>query len=485
MKKSVVIVGAGPAGLTAAYELVKQGFQPTVLEKMPKVGGISRTENYNGYHFDIGGHRFYTKVSEVEQLWHEVLQHDFIKVERLSRIYYRHKFFNYPINIVNVIRNLGLWESFKIFLSYLSAQAFPNPTEETLEDWVINRFGKRLYLTFFKTYTEKVWGIPCNQIRAEWAEQRIKGLSFISTLKKAILGSGDVKSLIEQFEYPKLGPGMMWEAFQRAVEDRQGKVHLKSDVLKISTQNNRVVAVTAQTPQGVVELPAEHFISSMPLAELISKLEPKVPAEIAAAAQGLKYRDFLIVAIVIERDNLFPDNWIYIHNKDVKVGRIQNFKNWSALMVPEKGKSCLGMEYFCNEDDPLWRMSNPDLISLAKEEIGRIGLAQSSEVSDGTVIRQLKAYPVYDETYRQHLETLQKYLQTIPNLQTIGRNGMHRYNNQDHSMLTGLLAARNILGEQHDLWNVNTERSYYEEFSVKESLNEAVKTENQGQEVAS
>jgi protoporphyrinogen oxidase len=465
----VAIVGAGPAGLTAAYELVKEGIIPVVLEKGDKVGGIARTETYKGYRFDIGGHRFYTKVEAVQQLWQEVLGNEFIKVPRLSRIFYRGKFFNYPISAFNTLFNLGIIESALIMLSYLKVRIWPLREEKTFEEWVINRFGKRLYKTFFKTYTEKVWGIPCSEIQADWAAQRIKGLSLTTAIINALFGSNDTKTLIKEFDYPALGPGMMWEKFAEAVENKDGKVYLDTKVISLDREGNKIKSITAEHNGELVQYSADNFITSMPISALVARMKPQPPEEVLHAARSLKYRDFLIVSLIVDSKDLFPDNWIYIHSPEVKVGRIQNFKNWSAALVPDASKSCLGMEYFCSVGDEIWEMSDAELVELATRELVGLGLATTADVEDGVVIRQPKAYPVYDAEYRGHLRVLEGFLKGIDNLQTIGRNGMHRYNNQDHSMLTGMLAVRNILGEKHDLWDVNTERSYYEDFSVDRS----------------
>jgi protoporphyrinogen oxidase len=465
---SVLVVGGGPAGLTAAYELVKRGSQAIVLEQSGQVGGIARTEVYKGYRFDIGGHRFFTKVNEVNQLWQEVMGDRFIKVPRLSRIYYGGKFFSYPLQVLDTLSNLGVRESLHILMSYIKIKVRPLNQEESLQDWVTNRFGRRLFQTFFKTYTEKVWGIPCDKIQADWAAQRIQGLSLRTAVMNALFQVNNTKTLIKEFDYPVLGPGEMWDRFQEAIELRGGEVHLNSGVVKLHRQGQRITHAIVRQGNKLVELPTEQIISSMPVTALIRQLEPAAPMEVQAAAKALKYRDFLIVPIVIDRDDLFPDNWIYIHSPEVKVGRIQNFKNWSAAMVPEAGKTCLGMEYFCSQGDELWEMSNEALIDLAKREIEALGLAQASEVEDGTVIRQPKAYPVYDRDYRENLEIIQHYLETFENLQTVGRNGMHRYNNQDHSMLTAVLAVQNLYGGNHDLWSVNTERSYHENFTREE-----------------
>jgi len=465
----VAIVGAGPAGLTAAYELVKEGIIPVVLEKGDKVGGIARTETYKGYRFDIGGHRFYTKVAAVQQLWQEVLGNEFIKVPRLSRIFYRGKFFNYPISAFNTLFNLGIIESALIILSYVKVRIWPLPEETTFEQWVINRFGERLYKTFFKTYTEKVWGIPCSEIQADWAAQRIKGLSLTTAIINALFGSNDTKTLIKEFDYPALGPGMMWEKFAEAVEKKDGKVYLDTKVISFEREGNKIKSITAEQNGELVQYSADNFITSMPISALVARMKPQPPEEVLHAARSLKYRDFLIVALIVDSPNLFPDNWIYIHSPEAQVGRIQNFKNWSAALVPDASKTCLGMEYFCNEGGELWKMSDAELVELATRELAQLGLAKVADVEDGVVIRQPKAYPVYDGEYRGHLQVLEGFLRGMENLQTIGRNGMHRYNNQDHSMLTGILAVRNLLGEKHDLWDVNTERSYYEDFSVDRS----------------
>lgn len=460
---STLVIGAGPAGLTAAYELARNGRPPLVVEASPFVGGIARTECYKGYRFDIGGHRFFTKVEEVEALWHEVLGDEMIAVPRLSRIYYNGKFFNYPLSLANVVGGLGVVESFLIFCSYLKARARPLPSEDSFEEWVVNRFGDRLYRTFFKTYTEKVWGMPCSQIRADWAAQRIKGLSFASAVKNALFGGSEVKSLISTFQYPRLGPGQMWEAFAREVGERGGEVRLQSKAARIRHDGSRVLSVELESPVGTEAVEPEQVVASMPISKLVAAMDPAAPEPVRRAAASLRYRDFLIVCLVLDKEGLFPDNWIYVHSPEARVGRIQNFGNWSKAMIGEEGTSCLGMEYFCNQDDDLWAMDDRDLVDLAGRELAALGLAPGAQVSDGFVIRQKKAYPVYDEHYRGHLEVIRQWLDGFENLQTIGRNGMHRYNNQDHSMLCGLYAARNLLGESHDLWEVNTERSYYEE----------------------
>ena len=425
----VVVIGAGPGGLTAAYLLAKEGVAVTVLEADDIVGGISRTVEYNGYRFDIGGHRFFTKVAPVEALWHEVLGDEFISVPRLSRIHYRGKFFDYPLRAKNALQGLGPYEAVRIVLSYIRAQVKPNPTEETFEQWVSNRFGKRLYQIFFKTYTEKLWGIPCTEIRAEWAAQRIQNLS----LGKAMLSaaslnrrSKDIKSLINEFQYPRFGPGQMWEMCTERVRALGSKVLLRHAVTAIEMSGRKAVAVRAQTPAGEVRIPADHVISTMPVRNLVQSITPAAPPAIRNAGDGLRYRDFVTVALILDKADLFPDNWIYIHTPGVKVGRIQNFNNWSRAMVPDPETTCLGLEYFCFEGDGLWTTSDADLVALATKELDQLGLAQGARVKDAAVVRMPKAYPIYDSTYAEHLKEVRSYIDPISNLHLIGRNGMHK-----------------------------------------------------------
>jgi protoporphyrinogen oxidase len=459
----VVIIGAGPAGLAAAYELVRQGLRPLVLEQSDRLGGIARTETYNGYHFDIGGHRFFTKNEIISQLWQEMMGDDFLKVTRMSRIYYQDRFFNYPLSLISTLSNLGLVESTLIVLSYLQAKISPHPAEDTLEQWITNRFGTRLYRTFFQTYTEKVWGIPCHNIRADWAAQRVKGLSLMTAVADALFGNQKAKTLIGEFNYPRKGPGMMWQRFQQAIEAGGGEVWFNSRVVGLTGKNGSIYRVTCARKNETVEIPVGHLLSSMPLANLVALLESKPPEKVLAAARKLTYRAFLIVGLIVAKKALFPDQWIYVHSPDVRVGRIQNFKNWSAAMVPDPDKTSIGMEYFCNEGDAFWNLPDEELIDLASQELSRLGLAAIDEVTDGVVVRQPKAYPIYNNEYGSHLETVRAFTATIANLQTIGRNGMHRYNNMDHSMITGIRASQNILGAHYDLWQVNEEDAYLEE----------------------
>jgi protoporphyrinogen oxidase len=469
-QRDVVIIGGGPAGLTAAYQLCKSGIKSVVLEKDRQVGGIARTVNYKGYRFDIGGHRFFTKVKAVDAMWREVLsEREFLRRGRLSRIYYNKKFFNYPLKPANALFGLGVWNSVLIGFSYLWAQLFPKRTETSFEDWVSNRFGKRLYRTFFKTYTEKVWGIPCSELSAEWAAQRIKGLSLLSAVRNAFSkqnggAKGEViKTLIDAFDYPAKGPGMMWERVTEIVESQGAEVKMGAEVAAIHWSPGKVEALAIDSGGQRSTLRAKHFISSMPVRELIQKLDPPAPQAVIDAASDLKYRDFLTVALILKRSDAFPDNWIYIHDPQVQVGRIQNFKNWSEQMVPDPSTTCLGLEYFCFEHDGLWDTPDRELVRLAAREIELLGLAKEADVIDGSVVRMPKAYPVYDGTYTVSLNAVRAFLASIPNIQLVGRNGMHKYNNQDHSMLTAMLAVENILGAKHDLWQVNADQEYHEE----------------------
>jgi len=459
----VVIVGAGPAGLAAGHELTEHGVQPVILERDSRVGGIARTESYKDYYFDIGGHRFFTKNKEINRLWRELLGDDMLMVKRLSRIYYRGRYFNYPLRPANAFFNLGPVESMQILISYCRARIFPTAEENSFEEWVTNRFGARLYRTFFKTYTEKVWGIPCSEIRADWAAQRIKGLSLVVAVANAMFGGQKTKSLIEEFSYPKLGPGMMWESFMDRIVAENGEVRLNAEVSALHHDRKMITAVECRQGETTDTVAAAHCISSIPVPKLVQLLKPQPPEEILRAADNLSYRAFIIVVLIIDDPSLFPDQWLYIHSPAVKVGRIQNFKNWSRFMVPDQNCTSLGMEYFCNENDRMWKMADSELVETAIGDMVELRLAERTQVIDSYVVRQSHAYPVYDSEYRKNLETIRSYLETFSNLQTIGRSGMHRYNNMDHSMQTGILAAKNCLGEKHDLWSINEEKSYLEE----------------------
>ena len=466
----VVILGCGPAGLAASYELIKSGTRPLILEKSDKIGGIARTEMYNGYCFDIGGHRFFTKNEQISQIWQEMLGDDFLKVPRVSRIYYRSRFFNYPLQAFDALSKLGILESSLIFLSYIKAQLFLFSEEKTFEQWVSKRFGKRLYKTFFKTYTEKIWGIPCHKIQADWAAQRIKGLSLIVAISNALIKTQGAKSLIEEFDYPLKGPGMMWQRFLEKVEEGGGQVSFNAEVIKIKHENGRIISVGyIDEDNRKKEVVCRHLISSIPITKLVTLFDPKVPDEVLKAAQNLSFRAFIIVILIIDKKDLFPDQWIYVHSPNVKVGRIQNFKNWSKAMLPDHHKTSIGMEYFCNEGDDKWRMSDDELKALAFREFTHLDLAKGGTVIDSFVVRQPDAYPVYDQSYKEHLGVIGDFLGNLNNFQTIGRSGLYRYNNMDHSMQTGMLAAQNVLGASHNLWEVNEEKEYLEEDKGKKA----------------
>jgi len=465
-----LIIGAGPAGLTAAYELMKAGSKSTIIEADTQVGGLSRTVNHRGYRFDIGGHRFFSKVPLINQVWDEILREDFLVRPRLSRIYYRDHFFDYPLKAMDAVAGLGPVEAMLVMLSYAKARLASSKEESNFEQWVSNRFGYRLYEIFFKTYTEKVWGIPCNEISADWAVQRIKNLSLQEALRNALLGSGKAKdgqvitTLIDQFHYPRFGPGMMWERCQEQLSSQGTDTIRGVKVEKIRHRKGRVDCVYGRTRSGeMVEFDADHLISTMPLRSLIQAMDPAPPDEVLQAAANLRYRDYLTAVLMVKREDVFPDNWIYIHSPEVKMGRIQNYKNWSPHMDPDQSRTSLGLEYFLWDKDEEWNWSEDRLIELGIRECVQLGLVERDEVEDGTVVRMKKAYPVYDQKYNESVATVRRFLESLANIQTVGRNGLHRYNNQDHSMLTGIYAARNILGETNDVWSVNTEMEYHEE----------------------
>lgn len=460
-----IIIGAGPAGLTAAFELANSDCRPLVCEASPWIGGIARTHVWEGNRIDIGGHRFFTKSEDVKNLWAQMLDEPMLRVPRISRIYYKGRFYHYPLQILDTVRNLGVIESILMLFSYMWARINPTLPEDSFEEWVRNRFGDRLYRTFFKTYTEKVWGIPCTEIRADWAAQRIHGLTLITSVANAIRNNGRVKTLIKQFDYPRLGPGMLWESAARKIEYKGGQVVLNARVIGLNHINGRVLSVVVEHQNGQQEIRCDQVISSMPISTLVANLNPPPPDMVLEAASLLSYRDFLIVALTCRKSDVFPDNWVYIHSPDAKVGRIQNFRNWSKDMVASGVGTTLGMEYFCSRGDELWTMSDDQLVMLARREIVNLGLVNEDDLdTEGYVIRELNAYPVYDADYRQHLDSLRAYFHGFSNLQTVGRNGMHRYNNQDHSMLAGHHAALRLLDRPElDPWEVNTERSYYEE----------------------
>jgi len=480
------VVGAGPAGLTTAYTLAKAGRDVLVIEQDPVyVGGISRTVNYKGFLFDIGGHRFFSKSKEVVALWNEILPDDFIDRPRLSRIFYKNKFYAYPLRAFEALRNLGLWQSAACLASFAYAKAFPVKAPKTFHQWVRNQFGERLFSIFFKTYTEKVWGMGCDEISADWAAQRIKGLNLGSAVldglrrsfgAKAKKSDGPVaKTLIESFRYPRRGPGMMWDAAAAKIKAFGGDVLLGRKLKSLRWDEAKALwSIKVETGSGVEETyVARHVVSSAPIRDLMARLSP-APLSLLHARQ-LKYRDFLTVVLIGQSKKMLPDNWIYIHDPNVKVGRVQNFRSWSPDMIPDPVSTCLGLEYFCFEGDGLWTSSDEELIALAKQEIAHIGLMQADYVTDACVVRQKKAYPVYDDAYADNVAVIRRDLQiSFPALHLVGRNGMHKYNNQDHAMMTGMLTAANILaGERrYDVWQVNEDAEYGEEgiSGAKEAL---------------
>lgn len=472
-QKHVVIMGAGPAGLTAAYELaVHQQVGVTVLEKDSQyVGGISRTVEHDGYRFDIGGHRFFSKSKEIEDLWTEILGDDLLVRPRLSRIIYKGKYFDYPLKALNALRNLGPLETIRCISSYIVARLAPTHNPKNLEDWVTNQFGQRLFQIFFKTYTEKVWGISTKELSADWAAQRIKGLSLMAAIKTAILpqkakkGGAVIKTLIDEFRYPRRGPGELWEKTAEIVAQKGYPVRMGREIVSIQHDGQQVTGIVTRDADGNTQVErGTHYISTLPMRELVYAFDPLLPTHISRAADGLKYRDFLTVALIVAKAEMFPDNWIYLHDPDIVAGRIQNFKNWSPDMVPDTNKTCLGLEYFCFEGDGLWASSDDELVKLASKDLLQLKMCQPAEILGGFVVRQPKAYPVYDDEYKLHVRTIRDYLEEhAANLQLVGRNGMHHYNNQDHSMMSALCAARNIATDAHlDPWSVNTDAEYHE-----------------------
>lgn len=533
--KTAIIIGAGPAGLTAAFELLKRtDVRPVVLEKDVYMGGISKTVNYKGNRIDIGGHRFFSKSDRVMDWWLEQMpmqatgnESETIQYQRMSRsvaggspeaeargdavmllrprksrIYYLRRFFEYPITLsTDTLQKLGLFRTARIGVSYIQSSMFPVKNEKSLEDFFINRFGRELYLTFFKSYTEKVWGVPCSEISAEWGAQRIKGLSVWKTLAHAakkvfakpgktegLAQKGTETSLIEKFLYPKLGPGQMWEYVAEKVKAGGGTITTRQRVDKVLTDGNRVSAieVTDLDTGASSQLRGDYFFSTMPVRDLIRAMGDVPPKNVREVSEGLMYRDFITVGLLVNKlkiredsesgSKLIKDNWIYIQEPDVTIGRLQIFNNWSPHLVADSTKVWLGLEYFCNDTDDIWKMADRDLIELGKQELSKIGIIEAGEVVDGTVLRVEKTYPAYFGTY-DRFDEIRHFVDGFENLFLIGRNGMHRYNNQDHSMLTAMTAVDNIVAgvvEKANLWDVNTEKEYHEE---KDKTSEEVKTE--------
>jgi protoporphyrinogen oxidase len=465
------VLGGGPAGLTAAYVLALQGRPGAVFEADGTVGGIAKTVEFNGYRFDLGGHRFFTKLKPIERLWEEMLGDDLLTRPRLSRIYYNGKFLAYPLVAKDVIKRLGVVESFLCALSYVGSRLRPRREAVSFEDWVTTRFGKRLYETFFRSYTEKVWGISGKDIKAEWAAQRIKNFSLFKAVL-AMLGvrRTHVTTLIEEFRYPRLGPGQMWETFRRRVEENGIAVHMNRPCVAIRHEDDHVTSVLIRSNGDEVEYPVDSVVSSIPLSELVLSLRPEPPPDIVAAARRLRYRELCLVALILDDAQPFPDNWIYLHDSGTRAGRVQNFAAWSPDMVVP-GTTCLGVEYFCFEGDEIWEMPDADAVRLATRELARIGLVDPERVVDGVKVRVPRAYPMYDANYAAAVAVIRPYLERFDNLQTCGRNGLHRYNNQDHSMWTAILATLNVTdGRSFDVWSVNVDEDYLEHGEVADEV---------------
>jgi protoporphyrinogen oxidase len=457
----ILIIGAGPSGIAAMYELSRHGKPVLLIEESERLGGIARTENYRGFLFDIGGHRFFTKNERIDFIWCRMLGNQFLTVNRISRIFYNGRYFSYPLKPMEVLRKFGLWESIRVVFSYLRSHVMIRKDPENLEEWMILKFGRRLYQRFFERYSEKVWGVSCHEIESDWASQRINGLSLTEVLLNFFRKIG-VKSLIESFNYPVLGPQMMWKRFAEDSIAAGSKISMKCCAKTVFHDNRRVQSVSCNDNGESRLIPCDFLLSSIPIPHLIKGLQPSPPPPVREAARRLKFRAFIQVGLIVQIPNLFPDQWIYIHDPNLKVGRIQNFTNWSSAMVPDPSFSSLGMEYFCDINDELWRQSDDELVQLASREFEELGLGHAKQVADGFVVREPYAYPVYNKDYKKHIEVIRTYLSRFENLITMGRNGMHRYNNMDHAMLTGMLAAENVLGAKHDLWNVNEEKEYLE-----------------------
>lgn len=466
-----VVFGAGPAGLAAALSLVERGAEAEVLEASQFVGGLSRTFSEGGYIFDLGGHRFFTRFDEVQALWERVLGEDFIVRPRKSRILYAGRFFDYPLRATDALRGLGPVESARCAASYARARVRPRGGERTFEEWVQNRFGRRLFDIFFRTYTERVWGIPTDQIGADWAAQRVKNLELGTAILRALrLKAPDrsVTSLIETFHYPRLGPGQMYERMAERAVDGGANLRLRHSVVGVEHDGRRVLRAMATAPGATAgttvetSVAGDQFFSSMPLTLLLRAMQPPPPPDVLEAAAQLKFRNLIVVALRCDQPRLFDDTWIYVHDPRLKACRVQNYGNWSPNLVPDPQTSSLGVEYFCDPDDDTWRMSDADVISLATSEVRAAGLLNGANVTTGVVLRAPRAYPVYRIGYEVHLARIVDWLRRFENLQPIGRYGMFKYNNSDHSILTALLAVENAFGANHDLWRVNTDSDYQE-----------------------
>jgi len=514
---TAIIIGAGPAGLTAAIELQRKSkIKPILIEASQEIGGISRTVRYKGNRMDIGGHRFFSKSDRVMQWWQEMMPiaegddagndrvssaqpgdkpvDDLVMLvrQRKSRIYFLRRFFDYPIRLTaDTLVKMGAVRTVRCGISYMRSALLPQRDERSLEDFLINRFGRQLYLTFFKSYTEKVWGVPCHEISAEWGAQRIKGLSLKSVMmhyikkvfsskKCADLAQKQTEtSLIEKFLYPKFGPGQLWEHAADLVRQNGGEIHMGIQIDRIHVENNRVVSIEGLNEAGErVSYSGDYFFSTMPVRDLIHAIGDSVPPEVVEVGDGLMYRDFITVGLLVKRlsvtevdGTMLKDNWIYIQEPDVTVGRLQIFNNWSPWLVKSPEKVWIGMEYFCNETDPLWKLSDAEMSKLAVDEIARIGILKADEVEDTHVVHVPKTYPAYFGSY-DRFDVIRNYTDKLENLFMVGRNGMHKYNNQDHSMLTAMTAVENIINDvvtKDNIWAINTEMEYHEEAKEKKA----------------
>lgn len=467
----IYILGAGRAGLAAAYTLTQQGQTVVVAEQDSKVGGLAKSIEYQGFILDLGPHRFYTKILPVIKLWNEVLGSDRVTVSRLTRIYYSGKYFSYPLKALEVLFALGLVENIRIFFSYLAAKLLPNRHPGNFSEWVTAKFGKRLFEIFFEAYTEKLWGIPCTEISAEWAAQRIKGLSLLKALRTAFFGSdGKVKSPIDQFQFPRLGSGQLYDKISDYLLEKNQEILLNTEVVRVHEYNNRVTQLTLRNRHTGVEstVGCSAVISSVPLNTLVEKMIlPRPCKQILLLARSLKFRNTILVYLIVEGSQLFPDNWLYINEPSVSVGRVTNFANWSPQMLPNHHQTPLCCEYWCNFGEPIWQQPEAELLSLAEQELRKIGLLRNEKIAAGFAVRLPRTYPIYAGDYKHILSEIKTYIKQFENLQVVGRYGAFKYNNQDHSLLMGILAAQNVLSPgKHNLWEVNPDSEYVEEASV-------------------
>ena len=461
----VFILGAGPAGLGAGHELTRRKVHCKILDKNEIVGGLARTHQFEGFRFDVGPHRFFTKNDTVNRVWRDVLGADLLEVPRLTRIYCHKRFFYYPLKATNALIGLGVCRSLAAFCSYVFARLFyRNREARSFEEWITFHFGRRLYETFFKTYTEKVWGIPCSQIGAEWAAQRIRGLNLWKVVKTAFIGNrGNIRTLADHFLYPRRGAGMLYEKMAELICASGGKICLNTTVEQIERDGMRLTALRCSDQRTFAVEAGDHVLSSLPITEFVEKLTPPAPQEVREAAARLRYRDHITVNLLHYGNNPFPDNWIYVHAPEMQMARLTNYANFSKEMAPAKNAHGLAAEYFCFRTDPIWKMADKDLIQLATDELNRMGLMQQGSVAGGFVVREKNAYPTYYVGYDSSFDIVRDYVRKLTNANMIGRGGMYKYNNQDHALLSGLLAARNLLGEANDPWSVNDEDEYLED----------------------